>query len=156
MDTTTTGPPSPDELIDWLAARLDQFDPDQRLTPLTLKAAHPGLTWTRARNALYELYSSGLLHRTGRGSVYALRPDLPAGGRGHLWLRLTNRAGAAVEVVAAVPRPASPYEAGTTRVRWICHGCARGEAEERFGAAAEEAEHHAVGCRGEDLSDLGG
>lgn len=156
MDTTTTGPPSPDELIDWLTARLDQFDPDQRITPMHLKAAYPSLTWTRARNALYELYSSGLLHRTGRGSVYALRPDLPVNGIGHLWLRLTNRVGAAVEVVAAAPRPVSPYQAGETRVRWICHGCARGEVDADFATAAEQAERHAVGCRGEDLSALAG
>ncbi|MFI1161382.1 hypothetical protein [Streptomyces sioyaensis] len=149
---TATQPMTGDELIDWLANNLDQFNTNYTITPFTLTNLHPGLTFTRARNALYALHASGLLHETHRTSVYALRPDLPTSGNGHVWLRLTNRVGAHVEVVADRPRPTDSRDADEQFVRWTCHGCTRGHVSGWYVNAAKHAQDHADKCSGQALN----
>nr|WSX25575.1 hypothetical protein OG690_37790 [Streptomyces tubercidicus] len=149
---TATQPMTGDELIDWLATNLAQFNPDYTITPLTLTALHPGLGHLRAKNALHALHSAGLLHSTSRTAVYALRADLPTSGNGHVWLRLTNRAHAPVEVIGKRPRCLTDNrDADHEYVRWTCHGCTHGQASAWFVNAAKHVEKHAGECLGEAL-----
>lgn len=148
---TRTRPMTGDELTDWLATNLDQFPTDETITPFTLTAIHPNIPFTRAQNALHDLYDSGLLHQTRRPAVYALRPDLPTSGNGHVWLRINNRVHAPVEVIGKRPRPADTRDAGHEYVRWTCHGCTHGQVSAWFVNAASHAKKHADECRGEAL-----
>ncbi|MFH9426372.1 hypothetical protein [Streptomyces sp. NPDC017529] len=152
---TDTQPLTPDQLTHWLRAHLDDFDPDQVITPFTLTDIHPGLGWTRARNALAALHDAGLLHETCRTATYALRPDLPTSGNGHVWLRLTNRAGAPVEIIATQPRPADPHDAEWLNTRWTCTGCPAGSHDISYYLASEGATKHAATCAGQALTAPG-
>ncbi|MEC4016074.1 hypothetical protein [Streptomyces sp. H27-D2] len=151
--TPTSYPMSKDDLVDWLSGRIAEFDPDERITPLTLIAAavDPGLGWTRADLVLRALADSGVLHSTERASVYTLRPDLPARGTGHVWFRLTNRARSAVEVVAEHPLPREPWDSDHTPVTWRCAGCPATDSV-RYKTAARDAIAHAETCRGLPIS----
>ncbi|MEW9521782.1 hypothetical protein [Streptomyces tubercidicus] len=153
MTTTDTQPMTGDELIEWLANNLEHLDPDETITPFTLTALHPGLRHLRADNALHALHDAGLLHRTSRTAVYALRPDLPTSGNGHIWLRLTNRADAPIEVVGKQPRPANSRDGDHEYVRWTCHGCGYGQQSGWFVNATTNAERHADKCCGHSLTD---
>lgn len=150
---TRTRPMTGDELTDWLATNLDQFPTDETITPFTLTALHPNIPFTRAQNALHDLYASGLLHQAHRPAVYALRPDLPTSGNGHVWLRLSNRAGAPVEVIGKEPRPADGRDVTEEYVSWTCHGCTRGQVSAWYVNAAKYVEEHAGKCRGQALGN---
>lgn len=151
MTATPTETMSPDEITAWLADNLDQFNTDETITPFTLIARHPGLGHLRAANALRALADSGLLHRTARPSVFALRADLPTSGDGHVWLRVSNRAGAPVEVVGDKPRPGVGLRSDDLDTRWTCHGCAESDISSWYPGAVEDAQKHAGECRGQHL-----
>lgn len=147
-----TQPLSTDQLIDWLRTHLGDFAPNHVLTPFTLTDRHPGLGWTRANNALRSLHNAGLLHETCRTATYALRPDLPTTGTGHVWHRLTNRAGAPVEITADHPRPTDPFDADRATVRWACAGCPEGCLEAGYCTALTQVRKHATECSGQALT----
>ncbi|WP_330479969.1 hypothetical protein OG301_39190 (plasmid) [Streptomyces platensis] len=152
--TTETGtqPMTGDELIDWLANNLAQFNADETITPFTLTAAHPGIRHLRADNTLRALHAAGLLYRTTRGNdVYALRPDLPTSGNGHVWLRINNRASAPVEVIATQPRPNDNRNANQEYVHWTCTGCTKGHVSSLYINAEKHAQEHAGKCHGQAL-----
>ncbi|MFK8851225.1 hypothetical protein [Streptomyces sp. Ac-502] len=148
-------PLTPDQLTDWLRTHLDDFDPDQVITPFTLTDIHPGLGWTRARNALSALHDAGLLHETCRTATYTLRPDLPTTGTGHVWYRITNRAGAPVEITATQPRPTDPWDADRLNTRWTCTGCPEGHPDLWYSHALERVRKHAANCTGQALTAPG-
>ncbi|MFJ8677241.1 hypothetical protein [Streptomyces sp. NPDC093589] len=151
MTATPTETMSPDEITAWLANNLDQFNTDETITPFTLIARHPGLGHLRAANALRALADSGLLHRTARPSVFALRADLPTSGDGHVWLRVSNRAGAPVEVMGDKPRPENGRWTEDVGARWTCHGCAENNNSGWYPSTVEAAQQHAEECRGQHL-----
>ncbi|MEU8683000.1 hypothetical protein [Streptomyces sp. NPDC048611] len=157
--TATAQPLTTDELIAHLACDLPALAAgDGRITPFTVtnhlaRVGLPTVGYTRAYNALHDLHASGLLHETRRSAVYALRPDLPTSGDGHVWLRLSNRAGAPVEVIGKQPRPADGRDASEEYVRWTCHGCGHGQVSGWFVNASKYAQEHGGKCRGEALAN---
>ncbi|MFG2532729.1 hypothetical protein [Streptomyces sp. NPDC048516] len=156
--TTVAQPLSTDELIADLAANLHQVaEINERITPFTVieylrGAGQPTVGYTDAYNALHALHSSGRLHETDRSAVYALRPDLPTSGNGHVWLRINNRAHAPVEVIATRPRPTDNRDTGEESVRWTCHGCGQGHVIAWFVNAVKHAQEHADRCYGQALT----
>ncbi|MFI0156209.1 hypothetical protein [Streptomyces lydicus] len=149
---TTTQPQSTDELIADLAANLDQFGTNERISPFTVTNLYPGTGYTRASNALRALHDAGLIHQTTRHAVYALRPDLPTCGNGYVRLRVTNRGSAPVEVIADQPCPTGSREADEQFVRWTCHGCGHGHLSGWFMHVTRHALKHADECRGQALT----
>lgn len=158
---TTTAPQtlSTDELIEDLAANLPKLAAiDERITPFTVieyarSTGLPTSGYTSAYNALHALHSSGLIHETRRPAIYATRGDLPTSGNGHVWLRLSNRAGADVEVIGKEPRPADGRDVTEEYVSWTCHGCTRGQVSAWYVNAAKYVEEHADRCRGQALGN---
>ncbi|MFE7780385.1 hypothetical protein [Streptomyces nigrescens] len=155
--TTTTQPLSTDQLIEALHGNLAKLaDVDERITPFTViefqrSTGLPTAGYTSAYNALHALHSSGLLHETRRPAVYALRTDLPTSGNGHVWLRLSNRAGAPVEVIGDKSRPENGRWTDDVGARWKCHGCAENNNSGWYPSTVEAAHKHADQCRGQHL-----
>ncbi|MFF9787181.1 hypothetical protein [Streptomyces nigrescens] len=158
MTTAATKSLSTDEFIAALATNLKQLAAiSERITPFTVieyqrHAGLPAIGYTSAYNALHALHSSGLLHETHRSAVYALRPDLPTSGNGHVWYRLGNRAGAPVEVIGKRPRPADGRDTTEEFVHWTCHGCGHGQQSAWFVNATTHAQRHADKCYGQALT----
>lgn len=150
---TATQTLSTDQLIGALHAHLNKLAAiAERITPFTViefqrSVGLPAVGYTSAYNALHALHSSGLLHETHRPAIYTLRPDLPTSGNGHVWLRINNRAGAPVEVIATQPRPTDNRDTYDEYVHWTCHGCTKGHVSSLFINAEKHAQEHADKCR---------
>lgn len=152
MTLTAAQKPTADDVIAWILEALPSFDQSARLTPQTVLDQMPAAGWTRASNALHSLAASGFLFQTHKAGIYALRPDLPTTGDGHVWTRYSTRGGAVVEVVASQPAPTPIQERLDGRTSWLCTGCPETYDTSRFQAVDRLAKEHAQSCYGLPLT----